>query len=73
MMRPLLCILGLRHRWETRSDEEGSVTSCRRCGKLRHVGITDFRAAVDESPGDPIRSHAESMLIQNTQHLDDLP
>jgi hypothetical protein len=69
-MRPLLCILRFGHRWETHSDAEGSVTSCRRCGKLRHVRSTGFRASIDAASGDPIRSHAESTMIQ---HLDDLP
>jgi hypothetical protein len=72
-MRPLLCILRLGHRWETNSDVEGSITRCKRCGKLRHAGTTDLRAAVDDASGDPIRSHAESVIIQNAQHLDDLP
>jgi hypothetical protein len=58
-MRPLLCILG-RHRWQTRSDTEGSVTSCRRCGKLRHTG-TDF-----VSPGDPDQHAAEGYIASTT-------
>jgi hypothetical protein len=47
-MRPFLCIIG-RHRWQTHSDAEGSFTSCRRCGKLRHRG-TDFAPPVDPEP-----------------------
>ena len=69
-MRPLLCVLGLGHRWETHSDAEGSVTSCRRCGKLRHVGAADLRAIVDDTPGNPRQSYAESAMIHDTQYLD---
>lgn len=69
-MRSLSCVIfGLGHRWEMYSDAEGSVTTCRRCGKLRHLRAAGLREIIDDAPGDPIRSHAESKIVENTKYL----
>jgi hypothetical protein len=36
-IRQLLCVLRGGHKWETVEDPFGGVTTCSRCGKLRHV------------------------------------
>jgi hypothetical protein len=63
--RPVLCIVfGLGHRWEAHNDAAGSVTSCRRCGTLRHTGI-EFEGATEvrlDAPGDP----EGQMLVERT-------
>lgn len=42
-MRRLLCSLRGGHRWETRSDAAGTLTTCARCGALRHVRVESVR------------------------------
>jgi hypothetical protein len=38
-MRPVVCFVRGGHRWVTVGDVAGSVTSCSRCGVLRHVRV----------------------------------
>jgi hypothetical protein len=63
--RPVTCIVfGFGHRWQTHTDEQGSVTTCRRCGKVRHFGTDEL-----ELPTDLERNFYESKTIENTKYL----
>jgi hypothetical protein len=63
--RPVFCIVfGLGHRWQTQTDDQGSVTSCRRCGRLRHARTEDL-----ELPVELERNFYESKTIENTKYM----
>ena len=38
-MHRVVCFIRGRHRWVTRHDAAGHLTSCARCGVLRHVRL----------------------------------
>ena len=37
MLQRLLCLVRGGHKWQTTSDDAGSVTRCVRCGTLKHA------------------------------------
>ena len=67
-MRQLLCSVRGGHRWKTTADAAGSITSCARCGALRHgrtesVKDGSFKAHVNVAADFPhLRSHGPEEL-----------
>ena len=74
-MRQLLCSVRGGHRWKTTSDAAGSITSCTRCGALRHgrtepVKDGSFKAHVDVAADFlhlPLKRH--SLRLAHATHL----
>ena len=44
-MRRLVCLVRGGHRWRTSWDAAGSITSCARCGTVRHLRTDSVRDA----------------------------
>ena len=67
-MRKLLCSVCGGHRWRTISDAAGSMTSCVRCGAMRHgrtesVRDGSFKVHVNLAADFPrLRSHGPEEL-----------
>jgi hypothetical protein len=67
-VRQFLCSIRGGHRWKATSDAAGSITSCARCGALRHVrteSVKDasFKVHVDLAADFPrLRSHGPEEL-----------
>jgi len=68
VVRRLLCSVRRGHRWKTTLDAAGSITSCARCGTLRHgrtesVKDGSFKAHVNLAADFPrLRSHGPEEL-----------
>jgi hypothetical protein len=39
-VRRLACLVRGGHRWETTTDVAGSITTCGRCGTVKHSGMS---------------------------------
>ena len=72
-MRQLLCFVRGGHQWKTTADAAGPMTSCTRCGALRHgrtesVKDGSFKAHVDVAADFPhLRSHGPEELEVSDQ------
>jgi len=72
VVRQLLCSVRGGHRWKTTSDAAGAITSCARCGALRHgrtesVKDGSFKPHVNLAADFPhLRSHGAEELEATT-------